>query len=111
MLYKEYSIRLWKTEWEGKIIDGFFYSINGFAYRDTREAAKTYKYIALVVEEYPQRGGKLWGGSTPLIALDLAKFSIDLETSNRQRWDAREKMRIWDQRHLRERFGKRLENI
>jgi hypothetical protein len=111
MLYKGYSIKIWKSEWEGKRIDGVTYSLNGYTYRDMREAAKSYKYMALVAEINPQRAREVWGGSTPLIALDLAKFSIDLTLSNAHRFDMMERVRNWDKKCLKERFGRQLKNI
>lgn len=95
MLYKGYSIEIWKSEWIGKRIDGLWYSLNGYSYREVDKWARKYKYVALVDEINPQRSREIWGGSTPLIALDLAKFSIDLELTNRQRWDVAEREKRW----------------
>jgi hypothetical protein len=110
MLYKGYSIETWKSEWEGKRIDGVTYSLNGYAYRDMRRSTKNHKYMALSTEINPPRGREVWGDSTPLIALDLAKFSIDLELSNRQRFDIKQKTRNFDKKYLKERFGYRVKN-
>lgn len=106
MLYKNYSIKLWKSEWIGKRINGVWYSLNGYSYLDQREAVKSYRYIALVDQLNPRRAWEIRGASTPLIALDLARFSIDLHEFNWQRFDMLERYRIYDEKCLKERLGK-----
>ena len=110
MLHKGYSIKLWKSEWIGRRIDGLWYSLSGYSYLDRREEAKTYKYIALVCEINPLRSREIWGGSTPLIALDLAKFSIELRLANHRRWDIDERLRRTDSKCLKEYFAKLSKN-
>ena len=107
MLYKGYSIQIWQSEWIGKRIDGVWYLLNGYSYLEIDKWATKYKYVALVDEDNPRRSREIWGGSTPLIALDLAKFSIDLKLSNRQRWDIMERVRRWDAHNLKQSFKKR----
>jgi hypothetical protein len=108
MLYKGFSIRIWKTEWIEKRIGGEFYSLNGcYSYREIHEWAAKYNYVALVDEINPPRYAReIWGGSTPLIALDLAKFSIELELANRQRWTSAEMKERWKTHFLKLRLGK-----
>jgi hypothetical protein len=84
MLHKGYSIKIWKSEWIGQRIDGVSYSLNGYCYREIDKWATKYKYVALVDEINPMRSREIWGGSTPLIALDLARFSIDLQVAQCQ---------------------------
>lgn len=107
MLYKGYSIEIWKSEWVDKIIDGVNYSLHAYCYLDRRTATQNHRYIAIVDEINPQRAREIWGGSTPLIALDCARFSIDLELRNRQRWDITEQTRRWHAYNLKQR-SKRL---
>jgi hypothetical protein len=111
MLYKNYSIKLWKSEWVGRIIDGVNYSLTIYSFVGKDEAVKDNKYIALICEINPFRSVAIYGASTPLIALDLAKFSIDLLESNRQRFDMMERFRIYNQECLRQRLEKRLSVI
>jgi hypothetical protein len=111
MLYKNYQIKLWKSEWIGKRIEGEWYCLNGFGYLEIDKWAKRHKYIALVDEINPQRAREIWGGSTPLIALDLAKFSIDLRESNRRSFDIMERVKAFDQKCLKENLKRRLANI
>jgi len=89
MLYKNYEIEIWKTEWVDKIIHGVNYSLNIYNFCGERDAVKNHKYIALICEINPSRSFGIYGGSTPLIALDLAKFAIDLTGSNRRRIEAK----------------------
>jgi len=95
MLYKGHSIEIWKSEWIDKRIDGVWYSLHSYCYLDRRWPTKDCKYIAIVDEINPQRTCEIWGGSSPAIALDLARFSIDLKLSNRQRWDVAEEEKKW----------------
>lgn len=110
MLYKGYSIQLWKSDWIGKRIDGLWYSLNGYSYLEIDKWATKYKYVALVNEICPLRSREIWGGSTPLIALDLAKFSIDLNLSNYRRWDVEELFSRHNEKCLKERLERRSEN-
>jgi hypothetical protein len=86
MLYRNFQIKIWKTAWIGKTINGYNYSINGdywyFIYPDI---IKQYEYVALIAECNPYRSVGGVGGSTPLIALDLAKFKVGLIEQGRQR--------------------------
>jgi len=100
MLYKGYSIRIWKSEWIEKRIDGVSYSLNGYSYREIDKWATRYKYVALVDEINPRHSREIWGGSTPLIALDLAKFSIDLELVQHRRWTFAEREERWKTHRL-----------
>ncbi|MEG4302202.1 hypothetical protein [Microcoleus sp. D3_18a_C4] len=59
MLYKGYSIQIWKSEWIGKYIDGLWYSLNGYSYREIDRWATKYKYVALVDEINPQQSRDL----------------------------------------------------
>jgi hypothetical protein len=88
MLYKGHSIKIWKSDWIGKQIDGQWYCLNGYSYHEVDRWATKCKYVALVDEINPRVSREIWGGSTALIALDLAKFSIDLNLANYERWDA-----------------------
>ncbi|MEG4516495.1 MULTISPECIES: hypothetical protein [unclassified Microcoleus] len=106
MLYKGYSIEIWKSEWIGKRISGLWYCLNGYSYREIDKWATKYKYVALVDEINTQRSQEIWGGSTPLIALDLAKFSIDLNLANYERWDVEERFRRYNQKCLKQRLEK-----
>jgi hypothetical protein len=108
MLYKSYEIKIWKTEWVGKIIHGVNYSLNGYSFCGEEDVVKNHKYAALVWQINPSHSTGIYGGSTPLIALDLARFAIDLQESNRQRFDIMERLRIYDQKCLRQRSEKRL---
>jgi hypothetical protein len=86
MLYQKYFIQIWKIDWVNKTIDGVYYSLSAYNnFRDYRDLVEKYKYIALVWEDNPLKSRLCCGGSTPLIALDLAKFSRDLDECNRQR--------------------------
>lgn len=89
MLYKGHLIEIWKSEYIGRVVSGQYYSASTFFYHDMRTPGQNYKYIARVDEINPQHGYQIWGGSTPLIVLDLAKFSIDLKLANYQHWDAK----------------------
>jgi hypothetical protein len=81
MLYKDYCIIIWKTDWIGRKIGGEWYSLASHAWNASQEA-KSCKYIALFRRiDYSCYGCA--GGSTPLIALDLAKFSINLRKNIR----------------------------
>lgn len=100
MLYKGYSIQIWKSEWIGKRIDGLWYSLNAYSYREIDRWATKYKYVALVDEINPLRSREIWGGSTPLIALDLAKFSIDLNLAQCRRWSFAEREEKWEKHRL-----------
>jgi hypothetical protein len=106
VLHKNFSIRIWKSEWIGKRINGEWYSLNGYSYREIQEWATKYKYIALVDEINPQRSREIWGGSSALIALDLARFSIDLEMAQRQRWSSIEMKERWKTHFLKLRSAK-----
>ncbi|MEG4070936.1 hypothetical protein QUA42_27025 [Microcoleus sp. Pol11C2] len=104
MLYKGYSIEIWKSEWIGKKINGLWYCLHGYSYLEVDKWATKYKYVALVDEINSQRSREIWGGSTPLIALDLAKFSIDLDLANYQRWTISEMESRWKKYRLKERL-------
>ncbi|MEG4863659.1 MULTISPECIES: hypothetical protein [unclassified Microcoleus] len=111
MLYKGYSIRIWKSEWIGKRIDGLWYSLHGYSYREIDRWATKYKYVALVDETNPRLSREIWGGSTPLIALDLAKFSIDLNFTDCERWTFAEREERWKTHRLKLRSDKSSQNI
>jgi hypothetical protein len=108
MLYKGYCIRIWKSDWIGKQIDGLWYTLNGYSYREIDKWATKYNYVALVDEVNPWRSREIWGGSTPLIALDLAKFSIDLELAQRKKWTFAERGERWKKHRLKWHSGKPL---
>ena len=91
MLYKNYKIEIWKTEWVDKRIHGVNYSLDTYNFCGEKDAVKNHKYVALVRQVNPSRSFGIYGGSTPLIALDLAKFAIDLAENNRQRIEAKKK--------------------
>ncbi|MEG5108250.1 hypothetical protein QUB32_16525 [Microcoleus sp. AT8-A4] len=101
MLYKGYSIQIWKWEWVGRIISGTYYVIPISYYHDMRAPGESRKYIAIVDEINPQRCCQIWGGSTPKIVLDLAKFSIDLKLANHRRWDIDQRFKKADKECLR----------
>jgi hypothetical protein len=104
MLYKGYSIQIWKSEWIDKKINGEYYSLHSSYYRDMRNPDKDYKYIAIIEEVNPARSFEIWEGSTPRIVIDLARFSIDLRLVNCQRWDVEERFRIYNQKCLKHRL-------
>lgn len=106
MLYKNYQIEIWKSEWEGKRIDGVWYRLNVYSFVGKDEAVRNNKYIALVSQVNPLHSFGIYGGSTPLIALDLAKFAIDLHESNWQRFDMMERFRLYNQKCLKQRLEK-----
>lgn len=108
MLYKGCSIQIWKSEWIGSRISGEYYSLDTYYYRDLRTPEQQSKYIAIVDEVNPRRGCQVWGGSTPLIAIDLAKFSIDLRLSNYRRRDVEERFRRHNEKCLKDPLEKRL---
>lgn len=110
MLYKGYSIKIWKSEWIDRIINGEYYSLYSYDYQDMRARGEDNKYIAMVNEINPRRGCQLWGGSTPKIALELAKFSIDLRLVNHRRWDVDQRFKRADTKCLREYWQKLLGN-
>jgi hypothetical protein len=85
MLYKGHLIKIWKSEWIDRIINGENYSLDTCFYYDTRTPGQYHKYVAIIDQVNPQHGYEIWGASTPLIALDLAKFSVDLKLAN-YRW-------------------------
>jgi hypothetical protein len=89
MLYKNYEIEIWKTEWVDRKIHGVNYSLNCYSFCSEEDAVKNHKYVALAWQINPSRSFGIYGGSTPLIALDLAKFAIDLAEGNRRRIEAR----------------------
>lgn len=89
MLYKNYEIKIWKTEWVDRRIHGVYYSLSAYSFCGKEDAVKKHKYIALAREINPLRSFGIYGGSTPLIALDLAKFAIDLAENNRRRVEAK----------------------
>jgi hypothetical protein len=108
MLYKDYQIELWKTEWIGKRLAGEWYCLDGYSYLEIDKWATRYKYIALVAEINPLRSREIWGGSTPKIALDLAKFSIDLQLAHCRRWTFAEREERWKTHRLRSHSNKPL---
>lgn len=111
MLYKNYQIKIWQSAWVDKRIDGVYYSLSAYSgYYKYRDIIQNYKYIALIAECNPYRSFDCVGGSTPLIAIDLAKFTIDLQESNRERFDIMERVRAFDRKCLKESFEKQLEN-
>lgn len=110
MLYKGYSIVVWKWEWVGRVIHGEYYTLHSSYYHDMRGRGEDNKYIAIVDEINPQRGCQIWGGSTPKIAVDLAKFSIDLNLVNHRRWDVDARYRRSDSKCLKDYFAKLLGN-
>ncbi len=105
MLYKGYSIQIWKSEWIDKWIGGEYHHL-GCEYLDARMPGQNNKYIALLDRLNPRRSYKILGGSTPKIAMDLAKFTIDLDESNSQRFDIMERYRIYNQKCLKKRLEK-----
>lgn len=107
MLYKNHQIVVWKTEWIGRRIHGEYYSLLAFCYLDRREPGQHYEYIAIIDEINPPRSCEIWGGSTPGIVIDLAKFSIDLEIAHCQRWTLEEREERWRAHHLKLRLNKR----
>jgi len=89
MLYKDYCIQIWKSDWVGRRICGEWYQLDGHAW-NAAEVAKTSKYIALFRRiDYTCYG--CIGGLTPSIALDLAKFSIDLRKQYKGYYENRTK--------------------
>ena len=96
MLYKGYSIKIWKSEWIGRMINGEYYSLHSYYYHDMRTPGQDNNYIAIIDEVNPRRSCEFWGGSTPRIAIDLAKFSIDLRLVNYRRWDVEERFRKYN---------------
>jgi hypothetical protein len=104
MLYKGYSIRIWKSEWIDRRINGEYYWLDSCYYHDMRTPSQNHKYIAIINQIKPYRGYQLWGGSTPKIVIDLAKFSIDLTLVNHQRWDVEERFRRYNQKCLKHRL-------
>jgi hypothetical protein len=100
MLYRNYQIKIWKTEWVGKTIHGVNYSLNHYSFCGEEDVVKNHKYAALIWRINPSHSVGIYGGSTPLIALDLAKFAIGLEESNTQRFDMIERVRNWDKKCL-----------
>lgn len=100
MLYKGHSIKIWKSEWIGRIINGEYYSFHAYYYHDMRTPGRHHKYIAIVDEVNPRHGCQIWGGSTPKIVIDLAEFSIDLKLSNCRRWDVEEQFRRQNEKCL-----------
>jgi len=111
MLYKNFQIKIWKTIWIGKTIDGYNYSINGdswyFIYPDI---IKQYEYVALIAECNPYRSAGGVGASTPLIALDLAKFKVDLIEQTRQRIVKAERVRGVENECLKRSLRRRSRN-
>lgn len=89
MLCKNHEVEIWKTEWVGRRIHNVYYSLNIHSFRSKKDEVKKHKYIALVCEINPSRSFGIYGGSAPLIALDLAKLAIDLTESNRRRIEAK----------------------
>jgi hypothetical protein len=110
MLYRNYQIKIWKTEWVGKIIHGDNYSLSGYSFCGEEDVIKNHKYAALICQINPSRSVGIYGGSTPLIALDLAKFAIELKENNRQRLETKKRIREYDKKCLKKRFGYHLEN-
>ncbi len=110
MLHKGYSIQIWKSEWIGKIIYGQYYSLQAYCYRDMRTTGQNDKYIAIIEQVNPSRSWEIWGGSTPRIALDIAKFSIDLKLANDRRWDVEGRFREYNQKCLKHRLEKLSKN-
>jgi hypothetical protein len=104
MLYKGYSIRIWKTEWIGRLINGEYFSLHPYCYHDMRMFDKDNKYIAIIDKVNPYRSFQIWGGSTPRIAIDLAKFSINLNLVNYRRWNVEERFRKYNQKCLKHRL-------
>jgi hypothetical protein len=91
MLYKNYEIEIWKTEWIGRTIHGVKYSLNIYNFSYEKDAVKNHKYVALICEINLSRSFGIYGGSTPLIALDLAKFAIDLAENSWRKAEAKKK--------------------
>ncbi|MEG4271044.1 hypothetical protein [Microcoleus sp. M2_B4] len=106
MLYKGHSIVIWKSEWVGRVICGEYYILHSSYYHDMRGRGEDNKYIAIIDEINPQRGCQIWGGSTPKIALDLARFAIHLKLTNHRRWDVEQRFRGSDTKCLREYYAK-----
>jgi len=91
MLYKNYEIEIWKTEWVGRTVHGVNYSLNAYSFCGEENAVKNHKYVALIWQINPSRSFGIYRGSTPLIALNLAKFAIDLAENNMQRIEEKSK--------------------
>jgi hypothetical protein len=77
---------------------------------DKKQEVKNNKYITLVWKLNPPRFSGIYGGSTPKIALDLAKFAIELNEKNWQRFDMLERYKIYNEKCLKERLKKRSVN-
>ncbi len=69
-----------------------------------RTTGQNDKYIAIIEQINPRRCYEIWGGSTPRIALDLAKFSIDLKLANDRRWDVEGRFKEYNQKCLKRRL-------
>jgi hypothetical protein len=84
MLYKDYQIEIWQSAWVNRTIDGLNYFLFKYpGYWGYRDITRNYKYIALISGYNPYRPISCIGGSTPLVALGLAKRTIDLLDSSR----------------------------
>lgn len=111
MLYRNHKIQIWKSEWVGRIIDGVNYSLNVYSFVGEDKIVKNNKYICLITRINPSRSFGIYGGSTPLIAFDLARFAIDLHEFNWQRFDMIEHYRIYNQKCLERSLKKQSKNI
>lgn len=110
MLHKGHSIEAWKSEWIDRIINGENYSLHKYYYHDLRTPGQHHKYIATIDEVNPRHGYQIWGGSTPKIVIDLAKFSIDLKLANYRRWDIEKRFKTYNQKCLKQRLEKLSRN-
>jgi hypothetical protein len=93
------------------MINGENFSLHSYCFNDRRTPGQDNKYIAIIEEVKPRRGYEIWGSSTPRIAIDLAKFSIDLRIVNYRRWDVEESFREYNQKCLEHRLRQLSKNI
>lgn len=85
MLYKDYHIEIWQSVWVDRMINGVNYSLGAYGFSEYKEVIKDFKYIALVWKSNPLKSIFCCGGSTPLIALDLARYRLLLLELTQQR--------------------------
>jgi hypothetical protein len=112
MLYRNYQIELWKSDWVGRRINGEWYSLDVYSFVGKEAAIANNDYIALIQLINPPRSFGIYGGSTPKIALDLAKFAIDLHEFNWSRFsDMIERYNTYNKKCLEQRLKRRSENI
>jgi hypothetical protein len=78
MLYKDYKISVWTSEWVKKRISEANCSFDGWRFCGIKEAVEKHEYVALAWHVESLRLLDINGGSTPVSALNLAKYGIDL---------------------------------